>query len=323
MKRTARGPGWFIALACIAALSLVAACGGDTDSDSSRGDTLAGQGFTEQQGDGDEFAPASGAPSGLAGGTAAQDAGSSSSSGAAPLPRLLDRKLIRTATLQIEAGAVSQKFEDVANIAVSSGGLVFSSTFGNDGERQTASVTIRVPNERYEEVLAQLRRLGDVRSEQSNATDVTEEFTDLQSNLNNLHATEREYLKLLAQARTIDEILTVQDRINATRAQIEQVQGRLNLLGNQTDLATITVHLTPLVAQPVTEDNGASGPLEVADEAFEASLAVLLGIAVVAVAIAAFSWWLLPLAALGIYLGRRQIKQDRTRHQPPPAAPAP
>jgi uncharacterized protein DUF4349 len=327
MKGTINGHGWLIAAALVGALTLTAACGGDSDSDASPGDgaRIAGQGSTNSGGDSDKFGsrddafvPFEGsseaAPSGVAAGT--QD-----NSGGALLPALLDRKLIRTATIQIETGQVSQKFEDVANIAVSSGGLVFSSSFGNDGEQQNASITIRVPNDRYESVLAQLRRLGDVRAEQSNASDVTEEFTDLQSNLTNLLATEREYLKLLTQAQTIDEILTVQDRINSTGGQIEQVQGRLNLLGNQTDLATITAHLTPVIAKPA--DDTASSPLEVASEAFEASLAVLVGIAIVLIAIAAFSWWLLPLAAIGIYLGRRQMKQDRGRNQTPPPATAP
>lgn len=328
MERFARSRGWLITAALIGALALSAACGGSDDSESaSRGDDgapslITGQGSSDEfkgaDGDAAETGQTFGEP--IAGGALAP---ADSSSGGAPSQQLLDRKLIRTATIQIETDAVSQKFEDISNIAVSSGGLVFSSQFGNDGERQTASITIRVPNERYEEVLGQLRRLGEVRSENSNATDVTEEFTDLQSNLTNLQATEREYLKLLTQAGTIDEILIVQDRINVTRSQIDQIQGRLNLIGNQTDLATITAHLTPVLAQPPTEDKGSIGIGEVAENAFESSLAVLFGIAVVLIAIGAFSWWLLPLAAIGVYLGRRQMAKDRTRNQTPPPTATP
>jgi hypothetical protein len=318
MNRFCRHRGWLVSAALTGVLAFAAACSGESVPNDASTDKVALQdGAQSSAGDRDGFAEPS--SDGL------PDSGSASAPadtapGGASQPALLDRKLIRTATIQIETDAVSQKFEDVSNIALSAGGLVFSSQFGNDGEKQTASITIRVPNDRYAEVLAQLRRLGEVRSEQSNASDVTEEFTDLQSNLNNLQATEREYLKLLTQAGSIDEILTVQDRINSTRAQIEQIQGRINLLGNQTDLATITAHLTPPAVAP--DDGGASGPIEVAEQAFDASLATLMGIAVVLIAVAAYSWWLLPLAAIGIYLGRRQVKQDRARSQtPPPAAP--
>jgi hypothetical protein len=36
---------------------------------------------------------------------------------------------------------------------------------------------------------------------------------------------------------------------------------------------------------------------------------VLLGIATVAIAVAAFSWWLVPLAAGGWFLGRKQLQR--------------
>ena len=169
-------------------------------------------------------------------------------------------------------------------------------------------------------MLTRLRDLGVVTNENSDGTDVTGEFIDLQSRLTNLQASEREYLKLLARAGTIEEILVVQDRINNERAQIEQVQGRINLLQNQTDLATITVHLTPpVVGKVAPDDGGAQSPLEVAAEAFDASLAVLLGIATVALAVGAFSWWLLPLAGAGWYFGRRQLRADREHRPSPPA----
>ncbi len=239
----------------------------------------------------------------------------------APLPQLLDRKLIRTATLEVETGEVSQKFEEVANVALSSGGLVFSSSFGNDGERQTASITIRIPGERYQDALIKLRKLGTVRSEQSNATDVTEEYVDLQSRLRNLQATDQQYLALLQRATTINDILVVQDRLNGIRAEIEQVQGRINLLADQTDLSTITVHLMPPVPALEPKDDGARGPLETAADAFDASLAVLAGIATVALAVAAFSWWIVPFAAAGLYVVRRQLREERGRRQAPPPAP--
>jgi hypothetical protein len=311
--------GWraaFVVMAFAAAVSFAFACGGSDDASDSGGDAFgrveSGQ---APSGDGNDtsFAQGAKAPSGA---TAGED---SSGSGANPA-LLLDRKLIRTATMRVETDAVSEKFEEIGNIAVSSGGLVFSSSFGNNGESQTASITIRVPGERYEQALVQLRKLGEVREENSNSTDVTAEYTDLNSQLTNLQATERGYLELLGRAGTIEEILVVQDRLQGVRAQIETTQGRINLLTNQTDLATITVHLAPPIAGRVTNDGGKLSPLEVAEEAWEASLATLLGLAVVAVAIVAYGWWLVPVAAIAWYVTRR-LRADRERRQvPPPAA---
>lgn len=238
--------------------------------------------------------------------------GANGGSGTGTLPSLLDRKIIRTATVSIEAEQVSARFEDVGNIAASFGGFVSSSSFGNAGDVQTASVTVRVPAERYQDVLTQLRKLGTVKGEQSNASDVTEEFTDLESRARNLKATEAQYLEFLTRAGDLNEVLLVQDRLNGVRAEIEQVQGRIQLIAAQADLATITVHLAPpVVAKDAPKDGGAGNPLEVAQEAFEASLVVLVGAATVALAAVAFSWWLLPVGAVVYYFVRKQTNERR------------
>ncbi len=319
MRRTIPNTRWVLAAVLAVMTVLAVACSGADDDVSSEpregqsqnaGFPPAVDGSANNGGDVDEatgsLAPDSGRVEGETSGGA----------GGASLAGMLDRKIIRTATINIESEAVSRNFEDVANIATGAGGFVASSSFGNVGDdKQRASVTIRVPGERYEDALRQLRQLGEVQSEQVGTTEVTAEFTDLESRLRNLQATEQQYIGFLARAVDLNEVLLVQDRLNATRAEIEQVQGRIGLLANQTDLATITVHLDPPIAG-VSEKSGAGNPLEVAQEAFEASLVVLVGIATVALAIAAFSWWLLPLAALGLYLGRRQMRRDQ---RTPPA----
>ncbi len=234
--------------------------------------------------------------------------GGGASGGGLPLPSLLDRKMIMVATVDVTVDDVARSFEDVANIAAGAGGFVSGSSFGHNDDRETASVTIRVPADKYQDALGRLRKLGKVRGEQSSSDDVTEQYTDLQSRLRNLQATEQQYLGFLSKAADIGQVLQVQDRLDAVRAEIEQVQGRINLVEHQTDLATITVHLDPPVVATVEPSTGGRGPLEVAADAFQASLDVLLGIATVALAVAAFSWWLLPLAILGWILGRRQLR---------------
>jgi hypothetical protein len=304
---------WWLAAAVAAIAILAAACGGSSENDRADGglNTQGGPAIIET-GNSDNFRPADGSvqngpPASGEDAARAPSAGGAQSYDPNALPALLDRQIIRTAIVTVNVDAVSQKFEEVSNVALGAGGFVSSSTFGNTGESQSASITIRVPADQYDATLRKLRGMGEVKEESSNANDVTEQYTDLQSRLRNLQASEQRYLDLLSRAETIDEILTVQDRTNATRAEIEQVQGRIQLLDNQSSLATITVHLVPPVAGAPKDDGGAQNPLEVAQEAWEASLAVLLGIATVAVAVVAFSWWLVPLAALGLWLGRRQL----------------
>jgi len=326
MTRHPSDQRWLATVAIVALVALIAACGGGK---ASRGATTGGGANGAAQ-----YAPPGGdsAKSTLAqqpGAPAARDAqaaqqaaaaapaasGGASGSGTAPaLPSQLDRKMIVVATVKLTLDDVASGFEDISNIAAVEGGFITSSAFGHNGDRQTASVTIRVPVDKYQDAMKRIRKLSDRREEEQNSSDATEEYTDLQSRLRNLQATEETYLRFLNRAGNLGEVLTVQDRINVTAAEIERVQGRINLVEHQTDLATITVHIDPPVVaadQPKAKSGGARSPLEVAADSFAASIVVLKGIATVGMAVAAFSWWMLPLAAAGWFLGRKQLARNR------------
>ncbi len=222
-----------------------------------------------------------------------------------PFGVLDGRKIVRNALIELSVESVTGAVDRVDAIASDAGGFVSRSNVfsepqveGEGGETrrtQTASVTIRVPAESYAGVMRDLRALGlRVDSETSEASEVTEEFTDLQARLRNLEATENQYLALLVKAEAIPDILTVQDRLNQVRLEIEQVQGRINVLDDLTARASITVelHLPP----PVPESQFWLA------EVVEAAVAVAATVGVVVVAGVVFGvislGWVIPLVLL-------------------------
>ena len=100
-------------------------------------------------------------------------------------------------------------------MAVAAGGFVADASFREDEKRQTATVTLRVPANRFDELLQQLRGVSTkIDSETAKANDVTGEYSDLGARLRALEAAEGQLLQLLAQARNVGEVLQVQDRLN-------------------------------------------------------------------------------------------------------------
>lgn len=219
----------------------------------------------------------------------------------------LDRTVIRTASLDLAVENVTRALEDVGRIASGAGGFVARSSLGTqrigDDEYQVASITIRVPDQEFEGVMARLRSLAtEVMNENSESADVTEEFTDLQARLRNLEATERQYLAFLERAQDLDDILIITDRMNQVRAEIERVQGRINLLENLSELTTITVHLMPAAARahlPSPEPERITNPLTAAREAWERSLETLAVIASGVLTVVVYSWWIVPPVGAG------------------------
>lgn len=240
---------------------------------------------------------------------------------------LIDRKIIRNATVEITVDDVLAAVKKVEDAAQAAGGFVSSSTVNVQDlprpagwpperpapKRQTATVTVRVPAESFTSVMNQIRGIAkEVTSESSNASEVTEEYTDLQARLRNLQAIEQQYLQLLARAEAISDILTVQDRLNSVRAEIEQVQGRINLLDNLIDMATITVSISP---PPLPEKAGTQPgwARQAWDDAWETSSEILRQIGVVAITAGVVLMWLGVPALILLGLGWRLWGGRRTR----------
>ena len=155
-----------------------------------------------------------------------------------------DRMIIRTVNMTIAVQDVQEAFRLAERIANEQGGLIAGSQLRQDGERMTATLTIRVPSDSatYQETLTRLRAIAErVVDEQAQAQDITEEYVDIEARLRNLQASEQSLLALLQRATSVEDILQVQRELTNVRGQIEQIQGRKQALERRADMATITL----------------------------------------------------------------------------------
>jgi hypothetical protein len=167
--------------------------------------------------------------------------------------------IVRTADVQLIVTDAGQARDAIAAAAGGMGGYVADSSAWREGEQLRARLTVRIPAEKLDALLASLRELA-VRVERDNITsqDVTEEYTDLDAQLTNLEATENELRELLAEVRQktqkAEDVLAVYRELTQIRGEIERVKGRMQYLSTITALATVNVDLVPdVLAQPVVE----------------------------------------------------------------------
>jgi len=253
-------------------------------------------------------------PAGNAYSTAASGSGDPTQGSAA---NQLERKIIFNAKLDIAADDVQTAFADASRAARNAGGFVdrsrvYAKKDESGVERTYATLTVRVPVGAYQDVLQSLRTLpgGKVTKEESGSREVTDQYTDLQSRLRNLERSESQYLTLLGQAKTIQEIMTVNDRIDSIRLQIERIQGQINMLDDLSDLATIDVTMAPpSPAKVQPKDEGPQSPGEAFLDAWSWTLEGGQYVAAAGAAAAAVAIWLavpVGLALAGARLARRR-----------------
>ena len=240
----------------------------------------------------------------------------------APLPTVGEaRQIIRNGSADLEVKSVADAFESVRQIATAAGGMVADSNYTGSGDKQSGSLTLRVPVDRFGDVLAKLREVAVVvRSISTSSNDVTDEYTDIEATIRNLRAVEAQYTTLLSRATTISDILTVQDRLNGVRLQIDRTEARRQSLASRSEMSTITVSLRPVAAGAATPGTGAMAQ---ARAAWNNSLETLALIGTTLMVVTITLWWLIPFAVVGAVVLYRLIvrEQQRLRRETPPRAP--
>jgi len=107
------------------------------------------------------------------------------------------------------------------------------------------SLKIRIPNSRFDTLISILESgNNELISKNISVKDVTEEFIDINIRLKNKLAYLEQYKQILKKAKTISEILSVQERIRLIEAEIESKKGKLKFLEDKVNYSTLNVELT-------------------------------------------------------------------------------
>ncbi len=173
--------------------------------------------------------------------------------GAGALPSTEERMIVRNGDMSLVVEDVVDARDEIAQLAVSLDGRVVSSRIWGEEEEMRGTISIRVPDYKFEQAFSELRDLAvRVDSESTSSQDVTEEYTDLGSRLRNAEATESQYLDLLEKATDVEDILKIYERLSWVRNEIEQIKGRMLNLERISSMSLISVRLELAVtAKPV------------------------------------------------------------------------
>jgi hypothetical protein len=231
--------------------------------------------------------------------------------GLPPLPEVLpgSGKVIKNINLQVQIrkGEFQRQFARASTVAEQFQGFVSGSQVSRteDGELASGMLTIRVPSDRFEQAVARLKELGEVTGEDRTGQDVTREFVDLEARLKHAQTEEAFYLKLMGEAKTVSDMIQVQSQLSNVQLRIEEIQGQLQYLKDQTALSTITVN----IYEPGAALLGEPKPLAKAwTEAVDAFQSVISGAVIGLGWIAPFA--IAGLIGLGVYrISRRKGKR--------------
>lgn len=156
--------------------------------------------------------------------------------------KIINRKLIRNGSIDFKVAEVKKTKIEIEKICKELDAYTSNESENNFGDRLQYNQTIRVPADKFDILLTKIESLAlKVENKNISTEDVTEEFIDVEARLSAKKELETRYLEILKQAKTVEEIISVESQIANVRSEIESMQGRLEYLKNQVSLSTINV----------------------------------------------------------------------------------
>lgn len=188
-----------------------------------------------------------------------------------------DRKIVKNATIRLEAEDVFTVHNRISMLSNTYGGYVVNSrTWYDNDDYPHALYSFAVPVESFEEAVQDVRKEGKVLDEQTSGKDVTDQYVDLEARITNLEATATRIRSFLDDARTVEEALSVNQRLSQVEEQLERLKGQRNALEQRTSFSTITVEIEPVIPEQTTvEETTEWSPAETFADATEVLMAIV------------------------------------------------
>jgi hypothetical protein len=169
------------------------------------------------------------------------------------VPVLQGPPVIRQAQLNISVGAgtFDSKLSLARTLVEAEGGYIAGTTAQVapvDSQIRTGVINFMVPAANFDTTIDQLSKIGKVQNEQITGTEVSGQYVDLQTRLSNAQAQRAAMLALLTQAKTINDMIAVQNQIGQITGTIEQLEGQIKYLDDHTAFSALTITMTEAAA---------------------------------------------------------------------------
>lgn len=254
-------------------------------------------------------------------GSGAAGAGRADGADASAPPKLAPTHIVRTVSLSVQVEDTPKALDAARTATENAGGYVGDESTTRDAEgHERTEVTLRVPVERYEDVLDELEGAGKLLSRKAKAEDVTDQVVDVDSRVKSQRASVARVRELMDRATKLSDVVALEGELSTRQAELEALLARQAALKDRTSLATVTLSLseTPVKHAAEKEDED-PGFLDALGGGWDAFVTMLRWVAVVLGAVLPFA----AVAALLVLLWLRVVRPRLPRRRSPAPASAP
>ena len=205
------------------------------------------------------------------------------------------RSVVKTAAVEVAVDSPLNVAPNLTAIATEAGGYVQDSSASpaNDYQGETAYATLRVPASTLDAVTDKVLALGTYVSSSQSESDITLQVTDVDARIASLTTSIDRLTALMANATSTADLLAAESALAQRQAELDSLVAQRDYLGNQVDLATLSVSLIQTFDAAPTSQSFWDG-------LSQGWTALLNSASVLVVALGFLVPWLAILAVLGL-----------------------
>ena len=186
--------------------------------------------------------------------TAATNTAARSAAGAkaeaADMPEENPEKIIYSGDATVETTEFDKSVAALEAMIEKEGGFIESSSVNGSNyydssrgytSKRSASYTLRVPSEKFAGLMSSLSDIGNVPYTHTYTENVTAEYYDVQARLKALQAQEARLLEMMEIAETVEDIITIEDKLTDVRYRIDSFQSSLNNWDRRVAYSTLSI----------------------------------------------------------------------------------
>ena len=171
------------------------------------------------------------------------------------------RKLIKTVNMNVETQDFEQLMTTIQTQVTELGGYIENmntyngSAYSAYRTTRSSDMTIRIPKNQLDSFLNTVSGISNVVRRTDSVEDITLTYVDLESHRDVLEAEQERLLEFLAQAETVEDMITLESRLSDVRYQLESMESQLRTFDNQVDYSTVYLTVEEVeVLTPVEEE---------------------------------------------------------------------
>lgn len=170
------------------------------------------------------------------------------------------RKLITTMNISTETENLDEVLSGVQSKVKELGGYIEASNIYNGSKysgrvvTRDASLTLRIPADKLDQFVATIEEGTNITNKSTSVEDVTLQYVDIESRKSALKAEEARLLEIVESAETVEDIITVEDRLAEVRYQLESIESQLRTYDNKVNYSTVYLDITEVKQYTPTQE---------------------------------------------------------------------